>query len=89
MGFLRVPGYARACRIDIRAVLYRTHATALAYFTGSSDENVRLRGIALRKGMKLNEYGLTQNDTGEPIPLGSEEELYEALGEAYVHPALR
>lgn len=89
MGFLRLPCYDYACRVDIRAVIYKQYIPALAYFTGSGEENVRLRSIALKQNMKLNEYGLTHTDTGEPIPLTSEEQLYDALGEEFVLPTMR
>lgn len=89
MGFLRIPGYPYACRVDIRAVVFVQYVTALAYFTGSGEENVRLRRIASKKKMKLNEYGLTCIDTGKLHPLQSEEHLYEALDEPYVPPSLR
>ena len=89
MGFLRLPCYEYACRVDIRAVIDKQYVPALAYFTGSGEENVRLRRIALQQNMKLNEYGLTHIQTGEPIPLASEEQLYDALGEEYVLPTMR
>lgn len=98
MGFLRVPKYKRAMRVDIRAVVRSQYAPALAYFTGSKDENVRLRRIAVTKNMRLNEYGLFANNTEhtppkdctpEYVPVHTEEELYSALGEPYVHPTNR
>ena len=89
MGFLRVPDYAYACRVDIRAVIHKQYIPALAYFTGSGEENVRLRGIALKKKMKLNEYSLLNMATGEDVVLRGEEELYQTLGQAYVAPTDR
>lgn len=89
MGFLRIPGYPYACRVDIRAVVNKQYIPALAYFTGSGEENMRLRSIALKQKMKLNEYSLTHTETGESMALSSEKQLYAALGEPYVEPTQR
>ncbi len=51
---------------------------ALMYFTGSKEHNVRLRGIAKKLGLKLNEYGLFHGD--KPVAADSEEQVYERLG---------
>ena len=89
MGFLRVPNYPHACRVDIRAVVHKQYVPVLAYFTGSGEENVRLRGIALKKKMKLNEYGIKNMQTGVWVELISEQDIYDALGEEYVPPVAR
>ena len=90
MGFLRVPNHPWALRIDIRAVVKVQYIPALAYFTGSKEENVRLRGIAMEKGMRLNEYGLVrEGDTRVPVVVGTEEELYGVLGEGFKRPGER
>ena len=60
---------------------------AIVYFTGSKEHNVRLRGIAKKFGLKLNEYGLFHGD--KPIAVDSEEQVYERLGLSYVPPELR
>ncbi len=72
---------------DLRVVETKSFGAAMNYFTGSREHNVRLREIAISKGMKLNEYGLFE---GEKLVAGkSEEELYAALGMDYVPPELR
>ena len=43
---------------DLRIVEPREFPFALMYFTGSKEHNVRLRGIAKKLDLKLNEYGL-------------------------------
>src|SRR3989338_4948489 len=43
---------------DLRVVPKESFGAALNYFTGSKDHNVALREIAIKKGYKLNEYGL-------------------------------
>jgi DNA polymerase (family X) len=72
---------------DLRTVTAEEFPYALMYFTGSKEHNVRLRGIAKKKGFKLNEYGLFDGE--KPMTLKSEEEIYRILGLAYVVPELR
>ncbi|PIT92464.1 MAG: DNA polymerase III [Candidatus Harrisonbacteria bacterium CG10_big_fil_rev_8_21_14_0_10_42_17] len=50
-------------QVDIRVVSRESLGAALNYFTGSKDHNVALRKIAIKKGWKLNEYGLYQRPT--------------------------
>lgn len=72
---------------DLRIVEPHEFPFALMYFTGSKEHNVRLRGIAKKLELKLNEYGLFEGDT--PVAAGSEAEVYERLGLQYVPPELR
>lgn len=72
---------------DLRVVSREEFPYALMYFTGSKEHNVRLRGIAKKKGWKLNEYGLFEGD--KPIPCAGEEEVYRALGLPFIAPELR
>ena len=72
---------------DLRVVPEISFGAALAYFTGSKAHNVALRRIAQGKGLKLNEYGLFRGE--RRIAGRTEEELYEALGLAWVPPELR
>lgn len=62
--------------------------TALQYATGSKEHNVRLREIALSKGLSLSEHALTKTN-GQEIHCATEEEVYEKLGLQYVPPELR
>ena len=43
--------------IDLRVVSEESYGSALQYFTGSKEHNIKLRKIAIDKGLKLNEYG--------------------------------
>lgn len=73
--------------VDLRVVETGSYGAALCYFTGSKDHNVRLRQIAIDKGLKLNEYGLYK---GEKSVAGkTEEEIYEKLGLSFVPPEMR
>jgi DNA polymerase (family 10) len=72
---------------DLRVVSEPAFPYALAYFTGSKEHNVRLRGIAKKRGLKLNEYGLFEGDRSIGAP--DEGGIYECLGLAFVPPELR
>jgi DNA polymerase (family X) len=72
---------------DLRVVSSEEFPYALMYFTGSKEHNVKLRGIAKKKGFKLNEYGLFDGE--KLITLKSEDEIYRMLGLANVVPELR
>jgi len=86
-------GTKTSCRLisgvdaDLRVVSVAEYPCALLYFTGSKEHNVRLRGIAKKDGLKLNEYGLFDGD--RPTAVASEEDVYRALGLVYIPPELR
>jgi len=72
---------------DLRVVPPESFGAALVYFTGSKDHNVALRRLAQAAGLKLNEYGAFK---GEKAVAGrTEEEVYRALGLAWIPPELR
>ncbi|RJQ14529.1 DNA polymerase/3'-5' exonuclease PolX [Candidatus Parcubacteria bacterium] len=75
--------------VDLRVVEEKSFGAALNYFTGSKDHNVALRQLAIKKGYKLNEYGLYK---GAKFVAGrNEEELYKALGfkQTFIPPEMR
>lgn len=74
-------------QIDVRVVPAESFGAAMQYFTGSKQHNVRLREIAIKKKLKLNEYGLFKGE--KQIAGATENELYEKLGLAPVPPLLR
>jgi len=76
-------------QVDLRVVEEKSYGAALQYFTGSKDHNVTLRGLAIRKGYKLNEYGLFDKNTEKYISGKSEEEIYKKVGFPYIEPELR
>jgi DNA polymerase (family X) len=74
-------------QVDFRIVPPESWGAALQYFTGSKEHNVRVREIAAKKGMKLNEWGLYK---GEKIIAGqTEEDIYQALDLAWLPPEMR
>lgn len=76
-------------QVDLRVVEQKSFGAALQYFTGSKEHNVTLRGIAIKQGYKLNEYGLFTKDDDEYVMGESEPKLYDHLGLDYIEPELR
>ncbi|HXX52571.1 MAG TPA: DNA polymerase/3'-5' exonuclease PolX [Xanthobacteraceae bacterium] len=74
-------------QVDVRAVPEHSYGAALLYFTGSKAHNIALRAIAVRRGWKLNEYGLFSGK--RRIAGETEEGIYQKLGLTYIPPELR
>ena len=79
---------ANDLQVDLRVVGLDSWGAALAYFTGSKKHNIRLRERAIKRGLKLNEYGLY--DSADTSVAGREEEdIYHALDLPWIPPVLR
>ncbi|MBS1820304.1 MAG: DNA polymerase/3'-5' exonuclease PolX [Acidobacteria bacterium] len=76
-------------QVDLRIVSPESRGAAMQYFTGSKAHNIVLRDRAIGLGLKLNEYGLFRVDDESRVGGASEQEIYEALGLAWVPPELR
>lgn len=76
-------------QVDLRVVPLEVWGAAMLYFTGSKAHNIRIREIAVRKGLKLNEYGLFRARSGRLVVASTEEEVYERLGLPWIPPTLR
>ncbi len=76
-------------QVDLRVVPLDAWGAAMIYFTGSKAHNIRIREMAVRKGLKLNEYGLFDAKSGELIVAKTEEEVYAKLGLPFIPPTLR
>jgi DNA polymerase (family X) len=76
-------------RLDLRVVPPESYGNLLQHFTGSKDHNVALREDAVRRGLSVSEYSVTNVETGEEFTAADEEELYAHLGYAYIPPELR
>jgi DNA polymerase (family 10) len=74
---------------DLRVVPRESLGAALQYFTGSKAHTVALRDRAIRLGYELNEYGLYRSSDGARVAGEDEDELYRALGLAFIPPELR
>ncbi len=72
---------------DIRMVPENSFGAALQYFTGDKAHNIALRERAIKRGMKLSEYGLFKGK--RVIASKKEEDVYTALGLEYIEPELR
>ena len=78
-------------QVDIRVVEPRSFGAALLYFTGSKDFNIKLRQIAIKKEMKVSEYGIFFVKGGRERMLAgkTEADCFKALGLPYVPPEMR
>jgi len=81
-------------KIDIRYVPPSSWPTALLHSTGPDEFNVKMRNVALAKGMTLSEHGLywynlEKKEKGDRIKVGSEEEVFRVLGLEYLPPTQR
>jgi DNA polymerase (family X) len=76
-------------QVDLRALPHESYGAAMQYFTGSKEHNILVRSRALKLGLTLNEYGLFKLDTNDRVAGETEEEVYAALGLAWIPPELR
>ena len=85
-------------RVDFRFVAPEEFGSALQYFTGGKDHNVRLRNLAIDRDLKMNEYGVFEVDSsrvddgprsGTRIAGETESSMYDALDLEWIPPELR
>lgn len=76
-------------QVDLRVVEGDSFGSALAYFTGSKAHNIRLREMAVKKGLKINEYGIFKSKSGRKIGGKNEIDVYKALDLPFIPPELR
>ncbi|MEK6857860.1 MAG: DNA polymerase/3'-5' exonuclease PolX [Nanoarchaeota archaeon] len=74
---------------DVRIVPKKSYGAAMQYFTGNKDHNIIMRQMAIKKGWKLNEYGLFNLKTNKQLAGETEEQVYKKLGLNYIEPELR
>jgi DNA polymerase (family 10) len=79
----------KGLQVDLRVVEHAAWGAALIYFTGSKAHNIKIREIAVKKGLKLSEYGLFNAKDGSIIAAQTEEEVYGALGLPWIPPTMR
>jgi DNA polymerase (family 10) len=75
--------------VDVRLLPSESYGAALQYFTGSKAHNVALRQRALKMGYTLSEWALARLDDESVVAAATEEEIYAALGMAWMPPELR
>ena len=82
-----------ALQVDLRVVPPECYGAALVYFTGSKEHNVKLRQRAIERGLRLSEYGVFDpadlGDHGGAIAGREEQDVYGAIGLAWIPPELR
>lgn len=76
-------------QVDLRVVEERSFGAAMAYFTGSKEHNIRLREMAVKAGIKINEYGIFRVKDNRRLGGEKEGDVYRLLGLPYIPPELR
>lgn len=74
---------------DLRVVEPACFGAALQYFTGSKQHNIRVRELAQRQGLKVNEYGVFDEKTNRRVAGATEEDVYRAVGLSFIPPEIR
>ncbi len=74
-------------QVDLRVVAEVSYGAALYYFTGSKAHNIAVRTIAVKKGLKINEYGVFKGK--RRVAGRTEKEVFKAVGLRYIEPELR
>ena len=76
-------------QIDVRIVEDDSYGAMIQYFTGSQQHNIRLREYANQQGLSLNEYGITDLETGVMVKFADEVGFYGRLGLPLIPPEIR
>ena len=76
-------------QVDLRVVEKESYGAALGYFTGGKEHNIRLREMAVKKGLTINEYGIFRVSDNKKLGGEKEEDVYRILDLQYVPPEMR
>ena len=76
-------------QIDLRVLQDDVFGNLLQHFTGSREHNIQLREYAVRKGLRVSENGILDIASGKNITCRTEQEVYAALGMAWIAPEMR
>ena len=76
-------------QMDLRVVKEDQYGAAIAYFTGSKAHNIRIREMAVRNGLKISEYGIFEERSGNRIAGQEEEDIYRLIELPFIPPELR
>jgi DNA polymerase (family 10) len=74
-------------QVDLRIVGEKEYGAALLYFTGSKAHNIKLRGLAKERGLKISEYGVFRG--AKKLAGREEEDCYRILGMPWIPPEMR
>jgi DNA polymerase (family 10) len=75
--------------VDLRIVPEESFGNLLQHLTGSGRHNEALRTEAVRRGLHVSEYGVSDDASGETHACASEEDVYRLVGMDYIEPELR
>ncbi len=78
----------RNIQVDVRVVNKDSFGAALMYFTGSKQFNIKMRQLAVKRGYKINEYGVFSHKD-KKIAGRTEEEIFSLMRMEYIPPQLR
>ena len=87
MGVCKLKKHFR--RLDIRLLPKDQYFCGVLYFTGSDMFNKNMRSHALDIGFTLNEYSIRPLEgmvAQEPLPVSSEEDIFDYLSMEFKHP---
>ncbi|TVR01705.1 MAG: DNA polymerase/3'-5' exonuclease PolX [Deltaproteobacteria bacterium] len=82
---------------DVRVVPPEVFGATLHHFTGSKEHNVAIRSRALKRGLRVSEWGVFRRDgedggdatDGELVACATEEDIFAAVGLPFIPPELR
>ncbi|TNF61693.1 MAG: DNA polymerase/3'-5' exonuclease PolX [Deltaproteobacteria bacterium] len=74
-------------QVDLRVVAQISYGAALYYFTGSKAHNIAVRTLAVKKKLKINEYGVFKGK--RRVAGKTEKDVFKAVGLRYIEPELR
>jgi DNA polymerase (family 10) len=80
---------AAGLQVDLMVCPPAAWGTHLVHFTGSKEHNVKLRGMALDRGLSLSEKGFKAIETGDLLLDATEEDVYARLDLPWIAPELR
>ena len=76
-------------QVDLRVVPPSAYGNLLQHFTGSKAHNVAMREDAVKRGLKVSEWGIETVETGEVFQTDDEDEVYRRLGYQPIPPEIR
>jgi DNA polymerase (family 10) len=76
-------------QVDLRVVPPAAFGNLLQHFTGSKAHNVAMREDAVKRGLKVSEWGVENVETGAVFQTDEEDEVYRHLGYVPVPPEIR
>ncbi len=87
MGLHRIDEKVR--HIDFIFMPMESYYSAILYFTGSKELNIKMREMAKSKNYTLNEWGLHKNEDNSRFDVNSEEDIFKLLNMGYIKPERR